>query len=189
MIVRGENNPECCPTSTVRRVYEYKSTGAFDLISEVSFEEASLPFAFDNELTHEELANLTYPETLERFSIDLVDGVYSIEHEENTFTYRLLDDVVYGDLTGDELDEAVVFLQWSINDEPMMLHMYVIINDRGMPFVADWRDYSRSVDVEIMNVVVENQVLTVDFRDVVHDREHQEQFVIEMEKLVGIEAD
>lgn len=184
MITRGEDDPDCCPATTLRQIYKLQDSGAFDLIEELSFEEAELPFAFDHELTHNELANLTYPETIDFSTIDLVDGEYSYTLGGHTFNYQLVYNVVFGDLTGDGLDDAAVLLQYSFDGEPAIQHMYVVLNDRGMPLIAGWRDYSRFGEVEIQNITIVDQVLTVNFLDIVHDNPLTETMVIEMEALV-----
>lgn len=187
MIKLGENDPECCPATPVRQIYQLQPTGAFDLIDEMSFEEAELPFAFDNELTRDELANLTYPETFDFSALDLVDGEYSYTLDEHMFSYELLDNIVYGDLTGDGLDEAVVLVQYSFDGEPAIKHMYVVINDRGMPLIAGWRDYSRFTGGQIESITIEDGVLAVEFTDLTHNSQLTETMVIEMEALVTVE--
>lgn len=187
MITCGEDDPECCAATPVRQIYQLQPSGAFDLIEELSFEEAELSFAFDDELTRDELANLTYPETIELLALDLADGEYSFVRDGHTFSYALLDEIVYGDLTGDGLEEAVVLLQYSFDGEPAIKHMYVVINDRGMPLIAGWRDYSRFGGVEILSITIQNQVLTVDFLDTVHNNSLTERMIIEMESLITVE--
>jgi hypothetical protein len=185
MVVHTEDDPDCCTTGLLRRVYKLQASGAFDLLVEMTMEEAELPYAFDDELTADELATLTYPETLDRFALDMVDGVYSFTHGENTFDYQLLaDQTLYGDMTGDGRDDAVVFVQYSFNGEPAILHMYVVMNERGVPFIVGWRDYSRFVAIEITRVTInEAGILTVQFRDTVHDNLLEEVMAIEEEKL------
>jgi hypothetical protein len=187
LITRGADDPECCAATPVRQIYKLQSSGSFDLIEDVSFEDAELPFTFDNELTRDELANLTYPETFDYSTIDLVDGEYSYTLDEHTFSYQLLDNIVNGDLTGDGLDDAVVLLQYSFDGEPAIQHMYVVINDRGMPLISGWRDYSRTGDVEIENITIDDQVLTVELVDTVHDNHFTETLVIDSEILVTVE--
>ncbi len=188
MIRHGEDDPECCATQTAHQVYQLQKSGAFDLVLEQDFAEAGLPFAFDDKLTWRELANLTYPETLDYRSLDLVNASYAYTMGDYSLAYMLLDDVVlYGDLTGDGLDEAVVMLQLSINNEPIMQHLYVVLNDRGIPYIAGWQDYSRVSDVEITSIQINDQVLTVDYSDITHNNALSDTFMIVEGHLISLD--
>lgn len=188
MIVRGENDPECCATQTIRQTYRLQSSGSFDLVSEQGFAEANLPFAFDDQLKWRELANLTYPETLEYFSLDITDGAYNFTDETHAYAYMILDDLVmYGDLTGDGLDDAVVLIEYRLNNEPIMQYLYVVMNNRGIPYIAGWQDYSRVSDVEITSISIDNLRLTVEYRDSTHNHSLIDNFTIKEGHLVLID--
>jgi hypothetical protein len=124
-----------------RRIYELDGE-SLNLVFDGDLEEGH-PFIADERLSVEELGNLTY--TLDWFDtpLSLVDGsltrVIGTLEENRTFTYTLLSDrIAYGDLNGDGLEDAVVYLAMRVEDVPQENWVIAaVLNYHGYPQFVD----------------------------------------------------
>jgi hypothetical protein len=108
------------------------------------------------DLSREALANATYPVEVcaveqgvaATSTVTLVDGSATVPFRDpelaHTFAYHYdLTDVLYGDLTGDGQEDAVVRMRCALEASDGIWDVFVLVSDDGgQPAVLTWRDDS-----------------------------------------------
>lgn len=106
-------------------------------------------------LTPQMLRNAAYPTNTGQ-PLQLSEGAGSIsDFQGNTTIYQMLPVIVYGDINGDQMEDAAVVL---ISNQPdgtsVFYEIYAVVNDNGTPLISDPAFMGDRIDL-----------LTVDIRD------------------------
>lgn len=111
-------------------------------------------------LTEDTLKNATYTLPVYEQTVTLQDGTYHTGEGPSQLSVRLLDPVVFGDLDGDNQDDAVLLLAENGGGSGVFVSLLVILNQNGQPLqsgvtLIDDRP-------QIQNLHLENGLITLE---------------------------
>jgi hypothetical protein len=157
----------------MKRVYALDGE-SLSFVEEGDLEEG-YPFIADDVLSAEELGNLTYPLDWFDTPLFLSDGsetrVFGSPEESRTFTYTLRSEsIAYGDLNGDGLEDAMVYIAMTVSDVPdEFWTIAAVLNYHGYPQVADSEVDRLGSGVRLEELsIAEDGIVTFTFADMSH---------------------
>jgi hypothetical protein len=151
------------------------------------------PFVADDVLSAEELGNITYPMDWFDTPFSLTDGIMELSfvtaEGSSTLSYTLDEEsIAYGDLNGDGMEDAMVYLAMSRNDSTEEYWVIAaMLNYHGYPQFAD-SEVDRLGDARLEELSIdENGLVTFRFLDVSHQGIAQMNYRLEDGKLVQVQ--
>jgi hypothetical protein len=143
------------------------------------------PFVADDILSVEELSNLTYTLDWFDYALNFEEGIASYlgftMDGTATYTYILdTEHIAYGDLNGDEAEDAVVYIGWSVEGfEGESAIIAAVYNNHGLPeFVDSYVDRQGSASRLEELAINEDGTISFNYTDLVHQQLLEYAFVL-----------